>query len=166
MSLHPGAIPPVPEETRRMAPAAFPRGNLYMRLRDELGAIYDDHLFASLFPARGQPAASAREALAATAGAEGRHLLQAVEAATDLPWLRQVSAVQTLRQVWAEQYTDPPGPLRWREVRDRAPAAKLIASPTMPTPGTVRNVTCSGSAIRSTSPKLVMMTNPIASPRC
>ena len=52
MSLHPGAIPPVPEETRRMAPAAFPRGNLYMRLRDELGAIYDDHLFASLFPAR------------------------------------------------------------------------------------------------------------------
>jgi transposase len=34
-----------------------------------------------------------------------------------------------LRQVWAEQYTDPPGPLRWRAVEDRAPSAALIASP-------------------------------------
>jgi DDE family transposase len=34
-----------------------------------------------------------------------------------------------LRQVWAEQYTDPPGPLRWRAVHDRAPSAELIASP-------------------------------------
>src|SRR5688500_10599193 len=58
MSLHPQAIPPVPEETRRVAQAAFPHGNLYMRLRDELGAIYDDQLFAPLFPPRGQPAAS------------------------------------------------------------------------------------------------------------
>ena len=58
MSLHPQEIPPVPEETRRVAQAAFPRGNVYMRLRDELGAIYDDQLFAPLFPARGQPAAS------------------------------------------------------------------------------------------------------------
>ena len=58
MSLHAGEIPPVPEETRRVAQAAFPRGNLYMRLRDELGTIYDDQLFAPLFPARGQPAAS------------------------------------------------------------------------------------------------------------
>src|SRR6266511_5644888 len=58
MSLHAQEIPPVPEETRRVARAAFPRGNVYMRMRDELGAIYDDQLFASLFPTRGQPAAS------------------------------------------------------------------------------------------------------------
>ena len=58
MSLRPKEIPPIPEETRRIAEAAFPRGNIYMRMRDELGAIYDDHLFASLFPPRGQPAAS------------------------------------------------------------------------------------------------------------
>jgi transposase len=50
MALHPQDIPPVPEETRRVAQAAFPHGNIYMRLRDELGAIYDDHLFAPLFP--------------------------------------------------------------------------------------------------------------------
>ena len=58
MSLHPQEIPPIPEETRRVARAAFPRGNIYMRLRDELGAIYNDQLFATLFPSRGQPAAS------------------------------------------------------------------------------------------------------------
>jgi transposase len=57
MSLHPQEIPPVPEETRRVAQAAFPRGNVYMRIRDALGAMYDDHLFAPLFPAHGQPAA-------------------------------------------------------------------------------------------------------------
>jgi transposase len=58
MSWHPQEIPPVPEETHRLAQAAFPRRNVYMGIRDELGAIYDDQLFASLFPTRGQPAAS------------------------------------------------------------------------------------------------------------
>lgn len=48
----------VPEETRRVAQAAFPKGNLYMRLRDELGELYSDSLFADLFPKRGQPAVS------------------------------------------------------------------------------------------------------------
>ena len=43
-------------------------------------------------------------------------------------WI-EVAAVQTLRQVWAEQYTDPPGPLRWRAVQERVPSAALIASP-------------------------------------
>jgi len=37
--------------------------------------------------------AAAREALAATIGADGRQLLRAVEAAADLPWLREVAAV-------------------------------------------------------------------------
>jgi transposase len=64
-----------------------------------------------------------------TIGADGRRLLQAVEAATDLPWLQDIPAVATLRRVWTEQYTEPPGPLRWRAVKDRAPAAELIASP-------------------------------------
>jgi transposase len=279
MSLHPQEIPPIPEETRRVAQAAFPRSNVYMRMRDELGTIYDDQLFAPLFPTRGQPAASpwrlalttvmqfaeglsdrqaadavrsridwkyalsleltdpgfdhtvlsefrtrlvagqaeqllletllarvrergllkargrqrtdsthvlaairvlnrlelvgetlrhalnslavvapdwlqaqvpiewfdrydtrmenyqfpktaaAREAVAVTIGADGRQLLQAVEAATDQPWLCEVPAVKTLRHVWAEQYTDPPEPLRWRAVQERVPSADLMASP-------------------------------------
>jgi transposase len=56
MSLQPGPVPPVPADTDRIARAAFPKGNLFMRMRDELGAIYDDEVFASLFPTRGQPA--------------------------------------------------------------------------------------------------------------
>jgi transposase len=279
MSLHPREIPQVPEATMRVARAAFPRGNVYMRMRDELGTIYEDHQFAHLFPARGQPAESpwrlalttvmqfaeglsdrqaadavrsridwkyalsleltdhgfdhtvlsefrtrllagkaerllldtllaqvrargllkvrgrqrtdsthvlaairalnrlervgetlrhalnslavvapdwlraqvpptwfdrygprmdsyrlpklvaAREELAVIIGADGCRLLQAVDTATDLPWLREVPAVQTLRQVWAEQYTDPPGPPRWREAKALASPAELIASP-------------------------------------
>ena len=56
MSLKPEPIGPVPEETARIARAAFPKGNLYLRLRDELGTLYQDDLFADLFPTRGQPA--------------------------------------------------------------------------------------------------------------
>jgi transposase len=269
----------VPEETRRVAQAAFPRGNGYTRRRDAFGAVYDDQRFAPLFPARGQPAASpwrlalttvlqcaeglsdrqaadavrsridwqyalsleltapgfdhtvlsefrtrlvagraarllldaslarargrgllnargrqrtdsthglaairvlhrrelvgetrrhalnrlagvapdwlrapapaewcerygrrlegyrlpqtaaAREALAAASGADGRQPLRAVEAATEQPWLREGPAVQAWRRVWAAQYMDPPGPLRWRAVQERLPAAVLIASP-------------------------------------
>jgi transposase len=58
MSLHPQPIAPIPAETARVARAAFPRGNPYMRLRDELGVFYQDEAFAALFPTRGQPAAS------------------------------------------------------------------------------------------------------------
>ena len=58
MSLRPHQPDPVPEETARVARLAFPRGNRYMRLRDELDSIYADASFATLFPRRGQPAAS------------------------------------------------------------------------------------------------------------
>ncbi len=42
MSLQPREIPPVPEETQRVARAAFPKGNVYVRLRDEIGTLFDD----------------------------------------------------------------------------------------------------------------------------
>jgi transposase len=76
--------------------------------------------------------AAAREALAAIIGADGRRLLQAVEAATELPWLRELPAVQTLQRLWTEQYTDPPGPLRWRGAYEMPAPADLIASPDDP----------------------------------
>ena len=72
---------------------------------------------------------SERQALATTIGTNGFQLLQMIDATTDMPWLLEVPAVQTLRRVWAEQYTDPPGPVRLREVKDLAPVAGLIASP-------------------------------------
>ena len=37
MSPRPNPLPPVPEGTARVAHAVFPRGNTYLRLRDELG---------------------------------------------------------------------------------------------------------------------------------
>jgi transposase len=279
MSLQPQVIDLVPEETARVARAAFPKGNLYLRMYDALGSIFADRQFTDLFPARGQAAEapvrlalatilqfaeglsdrqaaaavrsrldwkyrlcleltdpgfdhtvlsefrsrlvaggaehrlldtllaqfrelgllkargrqrtdsthvlaavralnrlervgetlraalnsvavvapawlqawapaewylrygdridnyhlpkpdSERQALAATIGADGFQLLQMLDAATDLPWLMEVPAVQPLRRVWAEQYTDPPGPVRLREVKDLAPMAELIASP-------------------------------------
>ena len=57
-SLQPQAIAPVPQETQRVARAAFAKGNLYVRLRDEIGVVFDDPLFAPWFPTRGQPAES------------------------------------------------------------------------------------------------------------
>src|SRR5437868_3374147 len=58
MSLSPDADLAIPEETARVARAAFPKSSVYMRMRDELGPIYADHDFAALFPRRGQPAES------------------------------------------------------------------------------------------------------------
>jgi transposase len=55
MSLHPHALEPIPAVTAQTARAAFPKGNPYLTLRDELGPLYRDEDFADLFPARGQP---------------------------------------------------------------------------------------------------------------
>jgi len=45
MSLHPQPIGLVPEDTTRVARPAFPKGNLYMRMRDVLGTNYEDQDF-------------------------------------------------------------------------------------------------------------------------
>ena len=58
MSLQPHFIEPVPEQTVRIARAAFPKGNPYLTLRDELGTIFHDEDFASLYPPKGQPGLS------------------------------------------------------------------------------------------------------------
>jgi transposase len=59
MALHPRDFNVVPKETARVARAAFPKGNPYLTLRDELGVIYDDRIFAPLFASpRGRPAES------------------------------------------------------------------------------------------------------------
>ena len=48
MSLQPKEITPVPEETVRVARAAFPKGNAWLSLRDELGTIYSDEMWLFL----------------------------------------------------------------------------------------------------------------------
>lgn len=49
-------IDPIPVDTARVAHAAFPKGHPYLRLADELGNLFTDEDFASLFPCHGQPA--------------------------------------------------------------------------------------------------------------
>ena len=56
MSLKPEPICPVPQETARVAKAAFPKGSTFIKMRDELGVLFQDELFAALFPKEGQPA--------------------------------------------------------------------------------------------------------------
>ncbi len=58
MSLKPKLILEVPELTEEVARAAFPKGNPYLTLRDNLGTIFEDEDFIDLFPEHGQPALS------------------------------------------------------------------------------------------------------------
>jgi transposase len=58
MSLHPHVIAPVPDETARVAHAAFPKGHPSLTFRDVLGTIFQDEDFTTLFPAWGQPGLS------------------------------------------------------------------------------------------------------------
>ena len=56
MSLRAPIVYCLPEDTARVARAAFPKGNAYLRVYDALGPIYSNPQFAALFPRDGQPA--------------------------------------------------------------------------------------------------------------
>lgn len=55
MSIKPIDKTEIPEETRKVAKAAFPKGSVYLWMRDELGDLYKDSLFADLYAEVGQP---------------------------------------------------------------------------------------------------------------
>lgn len=61
------AINAFPEETARIAQAAYPHDNLVTRSRDVLCALYHDEQFADSFTMRGRPA----EAPLALSGGDG-----------------------------------------------------------------------------------------------
>lgn len=54
MTLHAQTEFTIPEETIRIARAAYPHGNTLIKMRDALGTIYQDQSFASLFPQNGR----------------------------------------------------------------------------------------------------------------
>src|SRR5712691_7779178 len=56
MPLKPEPIGPIPQETVRVAKAACPKGSTFMNMRDVWEVLFDDSMFASLFPPDGQPA--------------------------------------------------------------------------------------------------------------
>jgi transposase len=82
------------------------------------------------FEARRLPQSKAqRTALAHTIGADGVQLLTAIFAPQAPPWLREIPAVQTLRQVWLEQFYRDEDGLRLRRTEELPPAGQRINSP-------------------------------------
>jgi transposase len=98
--------------------------------------------------------AAARQALAAQLGADGRQLLQAAYAPEAPGWLREVPAVEVLRQIWVQQYyaPDEAGALRWCADGDRPPCAVRIESPHDPDAryGTTRAASWTGHKVHLT----------------
>jgi transposase len=70
-----------------------------------------------------------RKAYAELIGTDGHALLTAVYAPAAPAWLRDVPAVQTLRQVWVQNYTWIDGQITWRESNNIPPAEQFISSP-------------------------------------
>jgi len=66
MSMQPRPWPDVPEQTARMARAAFRKGNLATRIRDELGQVYEDARFTAAFGVRGRPGISPAQLMIAS----------------------------------------------------------------------------------------------------
>jgi transposase len=73
----------------------------------------------------------ARYALAEQIGADGFQLLGWVYAPPAPHWLRELPAVEILRQVWLQQfYATPPGePVRWRQADDLPASTQMICTP-------------------------------------
>jgi transposase len=67
--------------------------------------------------------------LAETIGGDGRRLLTLIYAEAQLPWLRELDAVQILRQVWIQHYHASEQEAPWRADGELAPSAVIITSP-------------------------------------
>ncbi|MGE6737039.1 transposase, partial [Streptomyces sp. NPDC059900] len=100
MSMRPKGPDRIPVETVRVARAAFPRGSLAIRVRDELGPLFTDAEFVDLFPVRGRPAWSpGRLALVL--------VLQFVEGLTDRQAAEAVRARIDFKYALGLELTDP-----------------------------------------------------------
>jgi transposase len=101
-------------------------------LRAQAPAAWYDRYGARIETGRRALSQAERDALAATIGADGLRLLRAVGDPAAPAWLRELPAVQTLRQVWVQNYhahDDPRAGPRLREARDQPPKALALQSP-------------------------------------
>jgi transposase len=89
MSFRAEIIEEIPEETRRVAQAVCPQGNVYMRMRDELGNWFAQAEFRKLYARVGQPGMSAWRLTLIT-------IMQFAEGLTD----RQTAEAVRLRIDW------------------------------------------------------------------
>src|ERR687886_786929 len=100
MSLRAPLVYCIPEETARVARAAFPKGNPYMRRRDTLGPIYTNPEFAHLFPKTGQPAEAPAQLALVT-------VMQFAEGLSDAQAADAVRARIDWKYALALELTDP-----------------------------------------------------------
>jgi transposase len=70
-----------------------------------------------------------REKLAEGIGRDGASLLEALFDPAAPPWLRQVPAVEILRQIWVQNYWWEDGQIRWRSNEEIPPSTRYISSP-------------------------------------
>lgn len=122
----------IPAETVRVARAAFPKGSLAIRVRDELGPLFTDEEFADLFPVQGKPAWSpGRLALVL--------VLQFVEGLTDRQAAEAVRARIDFTYALALELADPGFDFSvLSEFRDRlidAEAGRRVLDGSWPRPG-------------------------------
>lgn len=90
MSMQPSGPTEVPAAMVRVARAAFPKGSLAIRVRDELRPLFTDEEFADSFPSRGKPAWSPGRlalVLLTTTGRARTDSTHVLSASRDLSWL-------------------------------------------------------------------------------
>jgi transposase len=113
MSMQPKPWPEVPERTARTARASSRKGNLAMRIRDELGAVYADERFAAAFAVRGKPGISPAQLMIVT-------VLQFTENLTDRQAAEAVRDRITWKYAIGVELEDPGfDPTVLSEFRDR-----------------------------------------------
>ncbi len=100
-------------------------------LRSWVPSVWFDRYSQRIDEYRLPPGKPERYALAEQMGTDGMQVLTAVYADAAPTWLREVPAVQILRQVWVQQFYPPDGAgrIRWRTAEDLPPAPLLISSP-------------------------------------
>ena len=67
--------------------------------------------------------------MAETIGRDGQHLLTEIYRDAAPASLREVAAVETLRQVWVQQFYMEADALQWRDIKDCPLSSVMIASP-------------------------------------
>ncbi len=102
-----------------------------------------------------------RQTWAEQVGNDGKTLLEALFITEAPPELRNLPAVETLRQVWIQNFYVAQGKLLWRDNNMVPPAKLYIGSPMILTLASQLSAKRIESAIQSTSPRRMARSNQI-----
>jgi transposase len=78
---------------------------------------------------------SPREILLKTIGTDGQDLLDLIEKAKNLPWIKESAAIKTRKTVWGQPYLVENGPSRPGEFKEMPPVREWIRAPYDPEAG-------------------------------